>query len=128
MIVLDGSALFAILLDEPGGPACEAALVEADRLLISAGSLTELLVAAAGKDVLDEMRALLAGLDPTIVDLTAGRALATAEAYRAWGKGFHRAKLNLGDSFAYALAKEYDCPLLFVGEDFARTDVKSALG
>lgn len=127
MIVLDGSALFAVLLDEPNGAACETALAEAAELLISAGSLTEVLITAAGKDVYGEMSAFIAALDPTIVSITPERARAAAEAYRRWGKGFHPAKLNFGDSFAYALAQEFRCPLLFIGHDFAQTDVVSAL-
>lgn len=127
MIVLDGSALFAILLGEAEAHRCAQVLEQADPLLLSAGSLAELLIAAAGKDVLDEMQRLVAGLDPAVVPLTEPRARAAAEAYRKWGKGFHRAKLNLGDSFAYALAREHDCPLLFVGDDFAKTDIASAL-
>ena len=47
-------------------------------------------------------------------------------AYRQWGKGFHPAGLNFGDCFAYALAKEQNCPLLFIGNDFSRTDIKPA--
>ncbi|HZF96553.1 MAG TPA: type II toxin-antitoxin system VapC family toxin [Allosphingosinicella sp.] len=66
-------------------------------------------------------------LDPEVVPLTEERARAAAEAYRTWGEGFHPAKLNFGDSFAYALAKEHDCPLLFIGNDFSKTDVKIAL-
>lgn len=50
-----------------------------------------------------------------------------ADAYDRWGKGVHPAGLNFGDCFAYALAKSQNCPLLFVGDDFAQTDVESAL-
>ena len=119
--------IFAILLDEPGASACAAALEEADELLLSAASLTELLIVAAGKDVLDLTQRLLNALAPTIVPVTEQRALAAAEAYRSWGKGFHDARLNFGDCFAYALAKEHGCPLLFVGSDLALTDVEPAL-
>ena len=54
------------------------------------------------------------------------RAERVAEAYRQWGKGNHPARLNFGDCFAYALAKELACPLVFIGNDFARTDVMRA--
>ena len=128
MIVLDGSALFAILLDEPGRQACVDAIADADDILISAGSLAELLIVAAGKNVSEKMEAFLALLEPSIVSLTADRARAAADAYCRWGKGFHPAALNFGDSFAYALAIEQDCPLLFVGEDFAKTDVTVVSG
>lgn len=127
MIAVDGSALFAVLLDESQASRCEAAIEEADTLLLPAGSLYELLVAAAGKNVFDRMQEFVHALGPTIVPLTAERARLAAEAYRRWGKGIHPAKLNLGDCFAYALAKEHDCPLLYVGDDFAKTDVKAAI-
>ena len=126
MIVIDGSALFAILFDEPDRRRCETALTTTDDVLISAASLTELLIVAAGKGIFDTMQAFVDALAPTVVPLTAGRARAAADAYRIWGKGFHPAKLNLGDSFAYALAIEHGCPLLFVGNDFALTDVTAA--
>lgn len=127
MIVLDGSALFAILLGEPDGLRCRVAIEQEQMLLMSAGSLTELLIVAAGKNVLDRMHAFVASLQPTIIPLTEPRARAAADAYRRWGKGFNPAGLNFGDSFAYALAMEHHCPLLYVGDDFARTDVRSAL-
>lgn len=128
MIVLDSSALFAILLDETHGPACEAVIEREDTLLLSAGTLTELLVVATGKSIYVGMLGFVGALDPTIVALTSDRAQAAAEAYRIWGKGLNKAKLNICDVFAYALAKEHDCPLLFVGNDFALTDVTPALG
>ncbi len=127
MIVVDGSALFAVLLDEAAASACATALEEADPLLMSAGSLTEFLIVAARKDVLDLSQGFITALAPTIVPVTEQRARAAAEAARLWGKGVHPASLNFGDCFAYALAKEHDCPLLFVGDDFALTDVKAAL-
>lgn len=127
MIVLDGSALFAVLLGEQQGSACRDMMEREDDLLLSAGSLAELLIVAAGKNVLDVMEPFLAELQPTIVPLTEPRARAAAAAYRQWGKGFHPAGLNIGDSFAYALATENDCPLLYVGDDFRKTDIVSAL-
>ena len=63
----------------------------------------------------------MARLKPEIV--TAVDARLVADAYECWGKGEHPASLNFGDCFAYALAKARDCPLLFVGNDFAQTDV-----
>lgn len=127
MIVLDGSALFAVTLGEPEEPKCRAVLDREPTLLMSAASLTETLIVAAGKGVFEEMQAFLAALEPTIIPLTETRARAAADAYRRWGKGFHPAALNLGDSFAYALAAEHRCPLLFVGKEFARTDIAPAL-
>jgi len=51
-----------------------------------------------------------------------------AEAYEQWGKGVHPAPLNFGDCFAYEVAKEHECALLYVGEDFSRTDIEGTLG
>ena len=127
MIVVDSSALLAVILDEKDAPRCQQALSADESLLISAGSLTEMLIVAASKNLLGAMQAMLAALQPTVVPLTEARARAAAEAYRRWGKGFHPAGLNFGDCFAYALAREHDAPLLYVGDDFARTDVKPAL-
>ena len=59
--------------------------------------------------------------------LDAAKAVATADAYAKWGKGAHPAGLNFGDCFAYVSAKANNLPLLFIGDDFARTDVLSAL-
>ena len=56
------------------------------------------------------------------IDVTADTALDALDGWRAFGKGRHRASLNLGDCFAYALAKRADAPILCVGDDFARTD------
>jgi ribonuclease VapC len=62
-----------------------------------------------------------------IAPVTAASAKRVADAYSTWGKGVHPASLNFGDCFAYALAKDRNCRLLFVGEDFARTDVERVL-
>lgn len=127
MIVLDGSALFAILLGEDDAQRCQEAIEGADELLISAASLTELIVVATRKGILVETRAFIDRLDPTVVALTHQRALAAGEAFVRWGHRQHRAGLNYGDTFAYALATELACPLLFIGGDFALTNVRSAL-
>lgn len=128
MIVVDTSALMAILQDEPGADACQEALENAASISIAAPTLTEALVVATRRDLLEGMQHLLESLSPTIVPLTDTRATAAAAAYRRWGKGFHPAALNFGDCFAYALAIEMECPLLYVGDDFATTDVRGAIG
>jgi len=116
----------AIALDEPSADACEAVLDRETELLISAGTLAETLVVAARRDRLPEVTALVEELGVTVVPMTAATAYRVSEAYSAWGKGVHPAALNLGDCFAYALAVEYGCPLLFVGDDFAKTDIMPA--
>ncbi|MFC0288792.1 type II toxin-antitoxin system VapC family toxin [Kaistia hirudinis] len=127
MIVVDTSALMAICLGEPEGPACMQALQSASSLLISAGTLSEAMIVADGRGQFDALEALLEGLGPSIIPVTAETALRVRAAYRRWGKGRHPASLNLGDCFAYALAAERGCPLLFIGNDFARTDIVSAI-
>lgn len=128
MIALDASALMAIILGEPEAAACREVVRTNDEFVISASNLTESLVVAARRDVHREMARLIGALAPVVASLTEDRAYAAVRAYQHWGKGFHEAKLNFGDCFAYAVAKEHNCPLLFVGNDFALTDVASALG
>ena len=72
------------------------------------------------------MEALLADLAVEIVPLTASDIGKVADAYARWGRGNHPAGLNFGDCFAYALARTRECPLLFIGNDFSRTDIVAA--
>lgn len=127
MIVVDTSALMAIILREPAGDALSSALEVTDRLLISAGTVAEALIVAGQRNVGDEMAQLIEGLGLEIVAVTTTAARDVASAYRRWGKGNHPAALNFGDCFGYSLAIANDCPLLYVGKDFARTDLKNVL-
>jgi ribonuclease VapC len=127
MIVVDTSALLAIILREAKGPACATVLHSERDIFVSAGTVTEALIVGSLRNVARQIELLLAELHFDVVPVTLATAKSVGEAYRQWGKGLHPASLNLGDCFAYALAKERDCPLLYVGDDFARTDVKSAL-
>ncbi|MDR4307406.1 type II toxin-antitoxin system VapC family toxin [Chelatococcus sambhunathii] len=125
MIAVDTSALMAVLLNEPGADACMAAL-ENGPLVISAATVAEALIVAGRRDVRAEMERLIDGLGFEIVSVSSASARRVAECYDRWGKGAHPAALNFGDCFAYALAKERGCPLLYVGEDFAHTDIARA--
>lgn len=127
MIAVDTSALMAIALDEPAADDCIAALQEEDDLLISAGTVAELLIVAARRGVAEEVQSLLDGLGFEIVPVTEGAARRVADAYARWGKGIHAAALNFGDCFAYEVAKDRACRLLFVGDDFRRTDIEGAI-
>lgn len=127
MIAVDTSALMAIVLNEPEADACAAVLEAEDRLLISAGTMAEALIAAARRNVGDELDQLIDGLGFEIVSVTPASARRIAEAYEQWGKGIHSAVLNFGDCFAYEVAKDQGCRLLYVGKDFARTDIEGAL-
>lgn len=127
MIVVDTSALMAILLDEPEGSACMDALSTSETLFISAGTVAEALIVAERRGCGPEMRRLIDGLGFIIAPVTKVVARHVAEAYARWGKGIHPASLNFGDCFAYALANEQASPLLFVGDDFSSTDLQSAI-
>lgn len=127
MIAVDTSALMAIVLNEADAGRCAAVLESQERLMISAGTVAEALIVAAHRQVGEEMSRLLQGLGFEIVSVTPVAALRIAQAYARWGKGRHAAALNFGDCFSYEVAKEQACPLLFVGDDFAKTDVASVL-
>ncbi|SRR5579862_1518302 len=127
MIAVDTSALVAILLNEPLADQCDAALKADSRVVMSAGTLTEALIVAGSRGVREEMERLVDGLGFEVVPVTSERARRAAAAHARWGKGAKSAGLNFGDCFAYAMAKESNCPLLYVGRDFAKTDVGSVL-
>jgi ribonuclease VapC len=127
MIAVDTSALMAIVLNEPEAEACVGAITADDDLMVSAGTVAEALIVSARRNVGGEMARLIEGAGFEIVSVTASTARGVADAYGRWGRGVHPAALNFGDCFAYALAKDRRCPLLFVGEDFAKTDVENAL-
>jgi len=129
VIVVDSSALVAVLLEDDDAPRFASVLL-AEPLAMSAFTLFE------ARTVLWRSR------DPTLVedleDLVGETAIGVYPfderaserafaAYRTFGKGTHPAKLNLGDCASYALAKSLDAPLLYKGGDFAQTDVRSAL-
>lgn len=126
MIAVDTSALMAVLLNEPQAQACMSVL-ESEDLVISAGTMAEAMIVARMRNIGDEMTALLSGLGLEVAPVTAAAAQRIAEVYGRWGKGVHAASLNFGDCFAYEVARDRGCPLLYVGEDFSRTDVERAL-
>ena len=127
MIAVDTSALMAIALNEPRAEDCITALTAENELLISAVSLTEALIVAGQRNLAVEMAKVLDRFGFNVIPVTEATAQTIAAIYRSWGKGNHPAALNLGDCFAYQVAMEYGCPLLYVGEDFAKTDVPAAL-
>jgi ribonuclease VapC len=125
VIAIDTSALLAILLEEPLADACEAALNSEDRLLISAGTLTEALIVAQARNRGEALEDLIASVGLEIVPVDEAAARRAAAAHARWGRGAKG--LNFGDCFAYDIARQNRCPLLYVGRDFAKTDVKSVL-
>ena len=129
-MVLDTSALVAYLEQEPEAARVEAALAAAPRLLISAVTVVEagiVVEARRGEAAGRELDLLLHRLHVDVVPVGETHADLARSAWRRFGKGRHPAGLNFGDCFAYALAAETGEPLLFVGSDFARTDIHPAL-
>jgi ribonuclease VapC len=127
MIAVDTSALMAVILDEPRAAACIEALEHAPGLVISAATVAEALIVATRRGVSAEMQELADQLGFEIVSVSAATAKRVGDIYRTWGRGRHAAGLNFGDCFSYDTAKTYACPLLFVGDDFSKTDLESVL-
>lgn len=127
MIAIDTSALMAIALGEAEAEACMKILESEIEVLISAGTVVEALIVAGRRNVREEMVRLIDGLAFDIITVTPASAWRIADAYERWGKGAHNAGLNFGDCFSYEVAKEHSCALLFVGKDFSKTDLDSAL-
>jgi ribonuclease VapC len=129
-VIVDSSALLAVVLKEADIDRYLDAMLLADRLRMSTANWFEASMVvesrgdAAARAFFDEF-VRLAGID--LVPVSVAQAQAAREAWRVFGRGQHGAKLNFGDCFAYALARETREPLLFKGNDFARTDVAPAL-
>ncbi|MER2535374.1 MAG: type II toxin-antitoxin system VapC family toxin [Rhizobiaceae bacterium] len=129
-MIVDASALLAIILDEPDADRFNRAISdELEDLLISSVNFVEAAIKADKKGIqtsaaLDEIMRVsgIRILPPTIRQTRLAR-----DAYARFGKGNHAAKLNLGDCFAYALSRARGEPLLFKGDDFRLTDVEAAL-
>ena len=129
-MVLDTSALVAILLGEPERDQFIAVLAEAADPLISAGTLLEASIVVQSKlgdDGLADLDELLATAGVRCVAVDLAQVHAARSAFARFGKGRHAASMNYGDCFAYALAKVAQTPLLFKGDDFGQTDVIAAL-
>jgi len=127
VIAVDTSALMAIALGEAEADACIRILETEPKIVISAATVAEALIVAARRNVGEEVAGMIDGLGFEILPVTPASARRIAVAYARWGRGAHPAALNFGDCFSYEAAKENACPLLFVGDDFAKTDLESAL-
>jgi ribonuclease VapC len=127
MIAVDTSALMAMLLHEPRGGDCQAALAAEERILISAGTMAEALIVSARRSLGGQMARIIHELALEIVPVTAAAAHRVGAAYERWGRGMNPAALNFGDCFAYEVAKEHGCRLLCIGGDFAKTDISRVL-
>jgi ribonuclease VapC len=125
-MIVDTSALIAILRREPEGEAFRDKLLASATVSISAVGLVESRIIAEREGGRAELDTLLAAADVRVVPVDRAQADAASDAFLRYGKGRHPAALNLGDLFAYALATTAGEPLLFKGNDFARTDVTAA--
>jgi ribonuclease VapC len=129
-MVIDTSALVAILQDEPERRCFNEAIEAAPRRRLSTATLVEasiVIEARYGADGIRELDLLIATASMQPMPIDAEQALAAREAFRRYGKGRHPAKLNFGDCFSYALARVLDEPLLFKGTDFSKTDIIAAV-
>ena len=130
MIVVDTSALIAILEEETDARVYADAIAAADQPLISAGTLLEVgivMLTRRGARAARRVDELIQEAGFQVEAVTAHQVQAARAAYAAYGKGLQRAGLNFGDCFAYALAKVTGLPLLFKGRDFLRTEISAAL-
>lgn len=128
-MVVDSSALVAMLRKEPGHEALRVTLAASPRAVISAPTLLEVSMVMYSKDEtngIGDLDELLRSARIDTVAVGQPLALAARDAFVRYGKGIHPAGLNFGDCFSYALATSRDEPLLFTGADFAQTDVKVA--
>lgn len=129
-MIVDTSAIVALIQGEAHAPKIEELLL-AHTSRISAATVVEVRAVVGGRfgsDGLRRVDALLRRFETSVVPFDEDQADAAGAAYRDYGRGSgHPARLNLGDTFSYALAYVADEPLLYVGDDFSRTDIRSAL-
>lgn len=129
-MVIDTSALVAILFSEPEGSAFIEGIAAADRRLVGAPTLVEataVMLARKGRPGVIALDALLSRLGIEVVPMSAEAGDLAREAYSRYGKGVGSpGVLNYGDVLSYGVARAEDEPLLFHGEDFSRTDIVSA--
>lgn len=128
-MVIDSSAVIAILFDEPERAAFLAKLAaDSTRLMTIVGYVESsfMILSRRGEAGLTDFAAFLDRAEVERVSVDARQAEIAVDAFRRFGRGRHPAALNIGDCFAYALAKATGEPLLFKGTDFSRTDIAAA--
>jgi ribonuclease VapC len=128
-MVIDTSAIVAILRSEPEAAALEKAVVANHIRLVPATCVLQarmILVSRRGEHALAEIDLWLARIEADIVPVDADLVNVATQAWLTYGKGRHPAALNFADCFSYALAKRADEPLLFIGKDFSQTDIEAA--
>jgi len=128
-LIVDSSAVVAVLKEELGFEELEQRMLEADVLAIGAPTLVEVVTVMAranGRDGLAVVSRFVRDLEMVVVPFDEPHAEAAAEAFLGFGKGRHPAALNYGDCMTYATARRAGRPLLFIGDDFSRTDIEAA--
>jgi ribonuclease VapC len=129
-VIVDSSALLAVILNEEDEPRFSAAMVDAPILRMSAANWVESAIVVdsyRNSNMAVKFDDLIEALRLKIEPVTLEDAVNARAAHSDYGRGHHRARLNYGDCFAYALARRCREPLLFKGNDFAQTDVEPAL-
>jgi ribonuclease VapC len=129
-MVIDTSALIAILQDEPERRSFNLAIESAETRLLSAASFVEsslVIETRVGADGIRDLDLFVAKADISIEPVDTDQAYVARQAYSQYGKGRHPAGLNYGDCFTYALAKLSGEPLLFKGHDFSKTDLDTVI-
>ena len=128
-MVIDTSAIVAILRNDSRADALRRAIVADPLRLVPATCVLEgrmVLVSRRGEHVIAEIDLWLTKISASVIAVDADLADVATQAWLAYGKGRHPASLNFADCFSYALAKRAEEPLLFVGEDFSKTDLRAA--
>ena len=128
-MIVDSSAVLAILFSEPDARRHASAIMAASPCRMSIANVLEASIAVerrGGVTAGHALDTLLERAEVELVPVTVEHLEAARRAWRRFGKGNHPARLNFGDCFAYALAEVAGEPLLFKGEDFARTDIEAA--
>ena len=126
-MVIDTSAILAILQNEPEQDAFIEAIESANICLVSAASFFEVsivILTRYGMDGILDLDLFMAKAGIEISSVDSDQANIARRAFRDFGRGRHPAELNFGDCFSYALAKSLDLPLIFKGNDFSKTDIR----
>jgi len=128
-MIVDTSALVSILDQEAEAERLARAIAAASERMLSAANLVEtgiVMQVRRGDEADRDLDLLLAKLKIDIIPVSGKQANLARRAFQHYGRGRHPAKLNFGDCFAYALAKDSSAPLLFKGKDFSQTDIMIA--
>jgi len=128
MIVVDASAIIAVMLKERGYERVADVIAHADACRISPATLLEvtMVMSRTLSDPKGDVDVYLRETSISLSPVDANQAEIAQMAFLNFGKGRHKARLNIGDCFSYAAAKALNAPLLYVGDDFAKTDIRTA--